>query len=348
MTDDVAPDTAVDDYMTMDVSALLPAPPPPRPAKRQRRRVPKSKPRRAVQAPRAGAGAGAGAKRGDGRPAASAEGGTVGDAAVRLPEDVLPPSLRLSKAEARQQAAAAALDTPLDAGNVGFKMLVKMGYKAGKGVGADPDCGRTEPVQAVVRHGRTGIGMKTALEAKQEARERAFRDALAKARAHVREMEGLQAGFRAQQREVFRVKQVERRLEQAGRQLRELDGRVEESSCAYMWAGNDDDDDGGGGGGGDGAGGGGGAGGCGGGGECGGGDDGGDEAHGAEAASAAAEDVAPVAPDSWTRCGAEERLLMVLHELRTRHLYCMFCGCVFDDGEDMDAHCPGMTAEEHE
>jgi hypothetical protein len=42
------------------------------------------------------------------------------------------------------------------------------------------------------------------------------------------------------------------------------------------------------------------------------------------------------------------RLTRSLRYLRERYSYCMFCGCQFDDDEDLTANCPGPTEEDHE
>eukprot|EP00198_Chlamydomonas_reinhardtii_P010643 XP_001699980.1 predicted protein [Chlamydomonas reinhardtii] len=38
--------------------------------------------------------------------------------------------------------------------------------------------------------------------------------------------------------------------------------------------------------------------------------------------------------------------LLLLH-LRQAHCYCYFCGTAYDGPDDMEAHCPGLTEDEH-
>lgn len=45
---------------------------------------------------------------------------------------------------------------------------------------------------------------------------------------------------------------------------------------------------------------------------------------------------------------ALQRLLELMTHLRTVHLYCLYCGCTYDSGEDMERNCPGVTEEEHD
>ena len=42
-----------------------------------------------------------------------------------------------------------------------------------------------------------------------------------------------------------------------------------------------------------------------------------------------------------------DRLMECLEYLRTKHSYCLYCGCAFDDDEDLLRHCPGKTADDH-
>ncbi|KAL6076963.1 G patch domain-containing protein 11, variant 2 [Balamuthia mandrillaris] len=43
-----------------------------------------------------------------------------------------------------------------------------------------------------------------------------------------------------------------------------------------------------------------------------------------------------------------ERLAQLLHHLRTEHLYCFFCGCSFESEAEMLATCPGPLEHHHE
>lgn len=50
----------------------------------------------------------------------------------------------------------------------------------------------------------------------------------------------------------------------------------------------------------------------------------------------------------WLAMSHEQRLDHALHLLRSRHMYCLFCGCHFDSSEDMADRCPGPHEEDHE
>ena len=42
-----------------------------------------------------------------------------------------------------------------------------------------------------------------------------------------------------------------------------------------------------------------------------------------------------------------DNLVVCLEYLRNKHFYCLYCGCAYDDHEDLAKICPGMMAEEH-
>lgn len=79
-----------------------------------------------------------------------------------------------SKAEKEAEAAAArekALATELDSSNKGAKMMAKMGFKAGGGLGAVGNEGRTRPVELGMKDDKGGIGADS--EKKRKIREAA-------------------------------------------------------------------------------------------------------------------------------------------------------------------------------
>ncbi|KAM0712329.1 hypothetical protein Q7P37_011424 [Cladosporium fusiforme] len=79
-----------------------------------------------------------------------------------------------SKAEKEAAAAAArekALATELDSANKGAKMMAKMGFKAGTGLGAEGNEGRTRPIELGMKGDKGGIGADA--EKKRKIREAA-------------------------------------------------------------------------------------------------------------------------------------------------------------------------------
>lgn len=51
--------------------------------------------------------------------------------------------------------------------------------------------------------------------------------------------------------------------------------------------------------------------------------------------------------DPWELLPAAQRLAEAVQYLRDSYCYCIFCGCKFDDLEDMDANCPGIEESDH-
>jgi hypothetical protein len=76
----------------------------------------------------------------------------------------------------------------------------------------------------------------------------------------------------------------------------------------------------------------------------------GEEGEEAEQAAAAAAE-AEAGPPPVEGLGPEEaraRLADLVGYLRSRYHYCVFCSVAYDDGGDMQRHCPGPSEEEHE
>ena len=93
---------------------------------------------------------------------------------ARLKKEALERGRIPSKAEKEAAAVAArekALATELDSSNKGAKMMAKMGFKAGGGLGAAGNEGRTRPVELGMKDDRGGIGADS--EKKRKIREAA-------------------------------------------------------------------------------------------------------------------------------------------------------------------------------
>ncbi|KAJ9519618.1 hypothetical protein QJQ45_013361 [Haematococcus lacustris] len=43
----------------------------------------------------------------------------------------------------------------------------------------------------------------------------------------------------------------------------------------------------------------------------------------------------------------QQQLQLLLHYLRSRHQYCLYCGCSYDDAAQMEAQCPGPLEDDH-
>lgn len=54
------------------------------------------------------------------------------------------------------------------------------------------------------------------------------------------------------------------------------------------------------------------------------------------------------APVAWEFEEVLRRLDAVLAHLREQHFYCFYCGCAFNDADDLAQNCPGPSEEDHE
>ncbi|PWN38887.1 hypothetical protein IE81DRAFT_369509 [Ceraceosorus guamensis] len=50
----------------------------------------------------------------------------------------------------------------------------------------------------------------------------------------------------------------------------------------------------------------------------------------------------------WAKLDTPARLQITLDHLRRAHNYCLFCGCAYDDFDQLQKLCPGLTEEDHD
>ena len=134
-------------------------------------------------------------------------------------------STRELEVEAREEG----LSTKLDSSNKGFAMLEKMGYKAGQGLGP-AGTGRENPVEVVVKEGRSGLGRDEAMR----------RIAMEKCRIIEQRTKEIvsdfdPAAFRAQMREKHLARRNESDLYKAQKSCLEMDSSKEFSEPAEPW-----------------------------------------------------------------------------------------------------------------
>ena len=125
------------------------------------------------------------------------------------------------------------LSTALSSDNKGFRLMAKMGYKSGEGLGKN-NTGRVEPVPINLKPSRTGLG--------REAKDKEILTAIEKARAAAREknekVEKLKVkDFRNRRHEYFENEQFRKDLLTSQKACYELDLRnsVEEPEDDYYW-----------------------------------------------------------------------------------------------------------------
>ena len=134
-------------------------------------------------------------------------------------------SARELEVEAREEG----LSTKLDSSNKGFALLEKMGYKPGMGLGK-AGCGREEPVEVVVKEGRSGLGRDEAMR----------RIAMEKCRIIEERTKQIvsdfnPAAFRAQMREKHLARRTESDLYKAQKSCRDLDTSKDFLDPAESW-----------------------------------------------------------------------------------------------------------------
>nr|CAB3250459.1 G patch domain-containing protein 11-like [Phallusia mammillata] len=132
-----------------------------------------------------------------------------------------------------QESRTKGLATAITEDNPGFKLLAKMGYKIGEGLGAKGE-GRTEPVPVDVKSGRTGLGRDSAVKEAQ-ARRQKMQVVVKEKRAKLEKIQHKQ--FRERMRDRFNYKQVEHDLYKSQKVCLHLDesSDIERPKCDFYW-----------------------------------------------------------------------------------------------------------------
>jgi Domain of unknown function (DUF4187) len=51
--------------------------------------------------------------------------------------------------------------------------------------------------------------------------------------------------------------------------------------------------------------------------------------------------------EEFEALSVEEQLEKVLRYMREKYFYCFWCGCAYQDAQDLEENCPGLTEEDH-
>lgn len=203
------------------------------------------------------------------------------------------------------------LSQPLSADNKGFQLLAKMGYKAGSGLGKQPDA-RTEPVGITIKTGRGGLGREAAI-AELAAKRQELR------RAHLLQRAGIESGEeisteayrrRATQKAEERKLQFDiRRCQQTCESL-DLKAGVTEPDLEFFWPPKPKEE---------------------------------------EESDAEGEPEAPEEEEVPTEelYSPAEQLELLTGYLRTAYSFCYWCGTHYEGAADLDSNCPGLTRDDH-
>ena len=249
---------------------------------------------------------------------------------------------------------AAALAQPLGADNRGFQLLAAQGYRPGQALGRAGQ-GRLDPLPLALKQDKVGLG---GVSKKAAAREAAAARAAAAAQRAERDASEAAAAREAGQAEFAARLAAQRGARRAEAQLRRAAGVCQSLDTAagvaenFMWApppapelgleqqqqqqqqqeelregrlryevppaadGHDSGEAGDGGGGGG--------------------------AVQREPGGGGAQ------VEAWLAMPAADRLAQLLGYLRSRHLYCLYCGCGYRDQADLGEHCPGPSEADHD
>ncbi|CAO3593362.1 unnamed protein product [Absidia cylindrospora] len=220
--------------------------------------------------------------------------------------------------ELEQEAREEGLQKQLTGDNKGMKMMMKMGFKQGSGLGKDGQTGRQEPIAVELKQNRGGIGIDT-LQKRKLAQEE--HEALEKRKKL--DMDPL----------LYREQMAEKAKE--GKRLRQMTAAVhicqkkdEEKEIEHniLWTllpkryeDNDDDET----------------------------EDDKQEEKEEESQEKVDLPYTEEQVDELKSLPLDEQLGQLVDYLRSHYDYCFWCGAQYDSEEDLNTNCPGLTEDDH-
>ncbi|KAH6568201.1 hypothetical protein BASA82_001207 [Batrachochytrium salamandrivorans] len=215
------------------------------------------------------------------------------------------------------------LQTHIPESNVGFKMLAKMGYQKGTPLGNSAS-GIVEPIQVTLKSGRHGVGVEDEASVKRKRTEM-------ESVQIERQQDLARCAFRSKMNENFDIRRVESDLQKARASCMTMDERAGLPWHIY-WPPqasnnslNDDQDtphltD--------------------------------QEVYHRELADddsdAEALDNKESPQSVFDSLELQEQLQQVIEYLRCQYYYCLWCGAVYADRDELSSQCPGNTFQDHE
>ncbi|KAM8704421.1 hypothetical protein ACLKA7_008945 [Drosophila subpalustris] len=204
------------------------------------------------------------------------------------------------------------LSKPLAADNKGFQLLAKMGYKAGSGLGKNEDA-RTEPIGISIKNDRGGLGRDAAI-AELTAKRQELR------RAHLLRKAGIESSGEIST-EAYRRRATQKaeerkllydlkRCQQTCESL-DLGAEVVEPELDFFWPPKPIEQN----------------------------DEEEDSKEGTEEILEEEE--------KEEQYSVGEQLELLMSYLRTSYQFCYWCGTHYENAEDMNSNCPGLTRDEH-
>ncbi|XP_033101183.1 G patch domain-containing protein 11-like [Anneissia japonica] len=206
------------------------------------------------------------------------------------------------------------LQNAISSDNKGFAMLQKMGYKKGMGLGKT-GTGRKEPVPIAIKTDRGGLGREAQVK-KQKQEVEQFRERMRKNRMQNQEKNKGEFLQRVREKQVNRG--AEKDFYQSQKVCEQLDrtNGVEEPVVLWYWPKHlrpktqEEDNI-------------------------------------KECDMEEEEDEEEEEKDVGDDIPIQERLDDITRYLRTKYVYCIWCGTSFNDGQDLAENCPGDDADAH-
>jgi len=217
-----------------------------------------------------------------------------------------------------------AMNQPLGDGNKGFLMMQKMGFKSGMALGKEGSSGLKQPIPVVLKSDRQGLGRDAELKRKHEKKEQ---DMINRIKRMKRDEKQITEDYLQRMRSKSENQRSIKALKKAQTACEYLDSQkgVEEPAEWFYWPdeasstgyrenyGLDDE-----------------------------------EGERETEGTADAEEEAEDEEEEEEQIQPIEKLERVVSYLRSEHLYCIWCGTGYEDVGDMDANCPGESADDHD
>ncbi|XP_023298668.2 G patch domain-containing protein 11-like isoform X2 [Lucilia cuprina] len=216
-----------------------------------------------------------------------------------------------------------ALSKPLAQENEGFKLLTKMGYKPGQALGKpvnneETSCSNLqtnrliEPIGITLKTDRQGLGREAALQELKHMRTKILQERLRKEAGGATSIEDFRRRTNQKHEEKF-VLHALRRCQVTCENL-DLEIRLEKPELPWFWPERKKETE--------------------------------DELE-AEEETNKEEDKDNEQELEEEEFTNQEKLEMLTNYVRTSYLFCYWCGVRYNDIQDLNDNCPGLTKDEH-
>ncbi|KAI8880109.1 hypothetical protein K501DRAFT_287070 [Backusella circina FSU 941] len=200
------------------------------------------------------------------------------------------------------------LETSVSSDNKGLKMLMKMGFKQGTGLGKD---GITQPIKVELKAGRHGIGMDNHLKREREEQEKEELELRKRLQVDPDD-------YRATMAQKAKENQMSRYLKAAVSICQNLDQENKvESNILWLLKPQEEEKE----------------------------EESKDAETENEPSCKLQFPIEEI--EELKNLKIEEQLIKLLDYLRTHYYYCFWCSVKYSDQEDLDGSCPGPNEDDH-